>query len=60
MGFSRQEFWSGLPFPSPVDNVLSEIFIITRPSWVALQGVAHSFIELDKAVVHVISLISFL
>ena len=19
MGFSRQEFWSGLPFPSPVD-----------------------------------------
>ena len=29
-------------------------------SWVALQGLAHSFIELDKAVVHVISLISFL
>ena len=30
------------------------------PSWVALHGMAHSFIELDKAVVHVISLISFL
>ena len=29
-------------------------------SWVALQGTAHSLIELDKAVVHVISLISFL
>ena len=28
--------------------------------WVALHGMAHSFIELDKAVVHVISLISFL
>ena len=27
---------------------------------VALHGIAHSFIELDKAVVHVISLISFL
>ena len=23
MGFSRQEYWSGLPFPSPVDHVLS-------------------------------------
>ena len=23
-GFSRQEYWSGLPFPSPVDHVLSE------------------------------------
>ena len=28
--------------------------------WVALYGMSHSFIELDKAVVHVISLISFL
>ena len=27
---------------------------------VALHGMAHSFIELDKAMVHVISLISFL
>ena len=25
MGFSRQEYWSGLPFPSPVDHVLSEL-----------------------------------
>ena len=23
MGFLRQEYWSGLPFPSPVDHVLS-------------------------------------
>ena len=29
-------------------------------SWVALHGMAHSFIELDKAVVRVISLVSFL
>ena len=28
--------------------------------WVALHSMAHRFIELDKAVVHVISLISFL
>ena len=48
MGFSRQEYWSGLPFPSPVDHVLSELSTMTHPSWVALQGMADSFIELDK------------
>ena len=30
------------------------------PSVLVLQGMAHSFIELDKAVVHVIRLVSFL
>ena len=24
MGFSRSEYWSGLPFPSPVDHILSD------------------------------------
>ena len=60
MGFSRQEYWSGLLFPSPVDHILPELFTMTRPSLVALDGMAHRFTELDKAVVHVISLISFL
>ena len=60
MGFSRQEYWSGLPFPSPVDHVLSELSTMTHLSWVALYGMAHSFIELDKAVIQVISLVSFL
>ena len=60
MGFSRQEYWSGLPFPSPVDHLLSELSTMTCPSLVALYCMAHSFIELDKAVVHVISLVSFL
>ena len=60
MGFSRQEHWSGLPFPSPVGHIFSELSTMTRPSWVALQSMAHSFIELDKAVVHVIKLVSFL
>ena len=60
MGFSRQEYWSGLPFPSPVDHILSELSIMTHLSWVALHGMAHTFIELDKAVIHVIRLISFL
>ena len=60
MRFSRQECWSGLPFPSPLDHVLSELSNMTHLSWVALWGMAHSFIELDKAVIHVISLVSFL
>ena len=58
MGFSRQEYWSGLLFPSPVDHILSELSTMTHPSWVALYGMAHSSIELDKAMVHVIGLIS--
>ena len=33
---------------------------MTRLSRVVLNGMAHSFVELDKAVVHVISLVSFL
>ena len=45
---------------SPVDHILSEYFSIIRRSWVALHTMAHSFIELDRAVVHGISLISFL
>ena len=44
MGFSRQECWSGLPFPSPVN-----MFCQNSPPWtvilVALHGMAHSFIE---------------
>ena len=59
MVFSRQEYGSGLPFPSPV-GILSELSTMTHPSWVALHGMAYSFIELDKAVVPVIRLVSFL
>ena len=50
MGFSRQEYWSGLPFPSPVDHILSDLSTMTRPSWVVPQAWL-SFIELDKAVI---------
>ncbi|KAF7245612.1 Doublecortin domain-containing protein 1 [Varanus komodoensis] len=58
MGFSWQRYWSGLPFPSPVDHFLSELSAMTCPSWVTLHSIAHSFIELrkplrhDKAVIH--------
>ena len=60
MVFSRQEYWSGLPFPSPVEHFLLELSTMTCLSWVPLHGMAHSFIELDKAVVHVIRFVSFL
>ena len=51
MGFSRQEYWSGLPFPSPANT-----FCQTSPLWPSRPGWPHttawlSFIELDKAVV---------
>ena len=60
MGFSRQEYWSGLPLSSPMDHILSELSTMTCPSWVALHSMAHSFIKLDKAVVPVIRLVSSL
>ena len=30
----------GLPFPSPVDLILSDLSTMTLPSWVALHGIA--------------------
>ena len=42
-----------------MDRVLSELSTMARPPWVVLYGMAHSFIELDNAVVHVIRLVSF-
>ena len=38
MGFLRQEYWSSLPFPPPVDHILSELFTMTYLSWVALHS----------------------
>ena len=60
MGFSSQKCWSGFPFTASVDHLLSELSTIPCLSWVALQGMAYRFIELDKAVIHVISLVNFL
>ena len=50
--------WFAILFSSGLH--LSEICTMTHPSWVALHIMAHSLTELDKAVVHVISLVSFL
>ena len=48
--------WFAIPFSSGPNSV--DCSTMTRPSWVALHSMAHTFIELDKAVVHVIRLIS--
>ena len=37
---SSQKYWSGLPLPSAMDHVLSDLSTMTRPSWVAPQGIA--------------------
>ena len=60
MEFSMQEYWNDLPFPSPADHILSELPTMIHLSQVALDSMVHSFIELDKVVIHVISLVSFL
>ena len=38
-----------MPFPTPVDHILSDLSTMTRPSWVAPRACL-GFIELDKAV----------
>ena len=48
MWFLRLEYWNGLPFPAPVDHVLSELFTMTCLSWVALHGIALHFIKLHQ------------
>ena len=41
MGFSRQAYSSGLPFTSPVDHVLSELFSMTCLSRSRQAGLQH-------------------
>ena len=55
---ARMLKWFAIPFPSGPCFVRTLQHI--RLSWVALHGMAHSFIESDKAVGHVIRLVSFL
>ena len=50
--------WFAIPFCSGPSFVRTPT--MAHLSWVALHGMSHSFFELDKTVVHVISLISFL
>ena len=49
---ARMLKWFAIPFSSGPRFVRTAC--MTCLSWVALHGMAHSFIELEKAVVHVI------
>ena len=49
MGFSRQEYWSGLPFPSPEDLPNPGI----KPRSPALQADALAAIILRKYFAHI-------
>ena len=40
MGFSRQEYWSGFPFPSPVDHICQHSPPWPVLSWVTLHSMA--------------------
>ena len=48
MRFSLHVYLGGLPFPPPVDHVLSELSTMICLSWVALHGMAHNLIEMHK------------
>ena len=52
MVFSRQEYWSWLPFHALVDHFLKALFIMTHPSWVTLYTMADSFTEFWKPLHH--------
>ena len=47
MGFSRQEYWSGLPFPSPVDQDDSEQWsiFIRFLHWIHMNTIVYKWVE---------------
>ena len=60
MGFSRQEYWSGLPFPSPGDlpdpgekpasPALAGGFLTTEPPGSPLYNISCDTVEIEKLV----------
>ena len=49
VGFSRQEYWSGLPFPSPVDHVLSELSTTQSSRFQCIKGPGWQFVKVTKS-----------
>ena len=67
MGFSRQEYWSGLPYPPPgnlpdpgikpgslLSPALAEVFFTTSATWVKPEGDGNN----STVVVIVVSVVS--
>ena len=53
---ARMLNWFTVPFSSGPH--FAELSIMTHLSWVALHGMAHSFIKLDKAAIHMVNLVN--
>ena len=55
MGFSWQVYWSGLPFSSPVDHILSELCLICLGwpcmAWL-IASLTYATLHHDRAVIH--------
>ena len=43
MGFSRQEYWSGVPLPSPLRTLVIEFRAQTNPIWMHLNLINYIF-----------------
>ena len=54
------QMWFAIPFSNVLHSVRNLHHDFCALVGEALHGMAHNFIELDKAVIHVISLFSFL
>ena len=50
IGFQRQEYWSGLPFPSPVDHVLSELSYTSLKSGSVILPALFFYLMIDLAI----------
>ena len=60
-GFLKARILKWLAIPISIGPCfVRALSTMTCPSWKALHSMAHSFIELDMAVIHVIRLVSFL
>ena len=44
MGFSRQEYWSGVPLPSPLDIFRMFFFVLLWKSYLELPGIRQSLL----------------
>ena len=48
VGFSWQEYWSGLPFPSPVEHILSELSTTQSRRFWCTKGPGWQFVKVRK------------
>ena len=50
MGFSRKEYWSGVPLPSPIAEKLMGAFILLKSLIKLLKGTLYLFLKLISAI----------